>query len=631
MIGRFLKSIGERLRGLRLPSGLFERLRGIRYFLGDLFYLLSRPFRGLGRRLRPLWDSVSAQNKRRLAVGLAAVTVIVVAVVVVVPNLPCGAPGGDVCAPEDDAIALVPADSLAYVHVNLEPGTDQYDMAVAVANRTPRLAEQVLGRLLPFLLGASGQPPSFSGDIEPWFAGEIAVVVVPGEAGTQQVQMLEVSDVDEAREYEASIVAGEPEPEDYQGSELREDDRGLATAIVDNFLVIGSAEGVRSVIDVSADVEGADSLASDGTATDAIDALPGERLADAYLSSEGIDAFLALTDGTLAPFEPLVDSGDSQGAAFSLAAEESGFRFATRSLLDPDRSEEAGGFFAAFEAFEPELPAELAPDTLAYVGFGSADETVSKLLGQATIRAPGIATGFTELVDRLRKAAGVDIASDLLPALGGEGALAVAPRPGPTAATALDPEAGQVPDDLQTPDAPDTITPEQSEVPYAQFLASEVDEEAARDALARLQGEFAGSVDPAIANPVFREEIFGTVEAQVLERSPGDVLAYAAHESKLVIADDTEPVERLDGDPDEGLVGSEAYRSATDGLAEAPSLIAYLDLAGLVATAERLGAGSEGPFAAFAEDLRRLQTFALTVGTAEDLLSSDSLLRVASP
>ena len=104
---------------------------------------------------------------------------------------------------------------------------------------------------MPLLIGGSGQPPSFSDDIEPWFGGEIAVAVVPGGAGTQQVQMLEVSDTKGAREYEASIAAGEPQPEDYQGTELREDDRGLATAIVDDFLVIGTADGVRSVIDVA--------------------------------------------------------------------------------------------------------------------------------------------------------------------------------------------------------------------------------------------------------------------------------------------------------------------------------------------------------------------------------------------
>ena len=298
MIGRFFSAIGRSLQGLR-------------YFFGDLFYLLSRPFRGLGRRLKSLWNSVSAQNKLRAAVALGALAIIAVIALLVVPNLPCGAPGGDDCAPEDEAIALVPADSLAYVHMSLEPGTDQYDAAVTLANRTPLLTQQLLGRALPLLIGASGQPPSFSDDIEPWFAGEIAVAVVPGESGTQQVQLLEVSDTEGARAYEASIAAGEPQPEDYQGTELREDDRGLATAIVDDFLVIGTGNGVRSVIDVAQGVEGADSLESEGNATDAIEALPEERLAEAYLSAEGIDSFLALSDGALAPFEPLVDSGDS--------------------------------------------------------------------------------------------------------------------------------------------------------------------------------------------------------------------------------------------------------------------------------------------------------------------------------
>jgi len=615
----------------RIFSAIAQRLRSVRYFVGDLFYLASRPFRGLGRRLKPAWDSVSAQNRRRAAVVLGALALIAAIAFLVVPSLPCGAPGGDTCAPDDDAIALVPADSLAYVHANLERGSDQYDAAVTVANRTPLLTEQVLGRILPFFLGGSGQPPSFSDDIEPWFGGEIAIVVVPGGAGTQQVQMLEVTDTEGAREYEASIAAGEPEPEDYQGTDLRQDGRGLATAIVDDFLLIGSADGVRSIIDVTANVEGADSLDADSNATDALEALPAERLAEAYLSAEGIDSFLALSDGALAPFESLVDSGVSQGAAVSLSADEGGLRFATRSLLDPDRSEEAGGFFAAFSSFEPELPAELAPDTLAYAGFGNADETVSALLGQATIRAPGIATGITELVDRLRKSAGVDIAEDLLPALNGEGALAVAPRPTVEDASAAPASEDEIPDDLQSPDAPETIAPGQSDVPYAEFLASDVDEEAAREALAGLQGEFAESVDPRIANPIFREETFGDVEAQVLRRSPGDVLAYAVHESQLVIADDAAPLERLDSDPDSGLAGSEAYVSATEDLAEAPSFIAYFDLGGLVATAERLGAGGEGPFATFAEDLRRLQTFALAVETEEDVLSSNSLFRVAAP
>lgn len=615
----------------RVFAALAARLRGLRYFLGDLLYLLSRPFRGTGERLRSAWTSIPPQLRLRGAVFAGAAALIALAAFVVVPNLPCGAPGGEECAPEDDAIAIVPADSLAYLHVDIGADSEQADEAAAIAARTPLLAQQVLARAAPLLLGAAGEPPSFQRDIEPWFGGEIAIAVVPSESGTQQVQLLEVEETEGARDYESSIGAGQPEPEDYRGTDIREDERGLASAIVDGFLVIGSADGVRSVIDVSAGAEGASALADDATATTALDELPGERFAQAYLSAEGIDSLLALSDGALAPFEPLVDSGDAEGAAFSLGADETGLRFAARSMLDSERDPEAGGFFAAFEPFAPELPAELAQDTLAYAGFGDAGETVTDLLEQATVRAPGIATGFTELVDRLRKDAGVDLAEELLPALNGEGALAVAPRPEVTDASAAEPGGDEAPEGLEAPAGAETIQGGRSDVPYLEFLAGEVDEEAAGDALARLQGELAGSVDPSIANPVFREETFGSVTAQVLQRSSAEVLAYAIADGKLVIADDTAPIERLDGDPDSGLAGAEAYESATDGLAEEPSFIVYLDLAGLVATAERLGAGAEGPFATFSEDLRRLQTFATTVGTEEDVLSSDARLRIAAP
>jgi len=316
MIGRFFSGLGERMRalkptglgermrGIRLPSGISDRVRSGRYFFADLFYLLSRPFRGLGERLRPLWERVSPQNRRRLAALTGVVAVSAIVAFAVLPSLPCDAPGGNECAPEDDALALAPSDSLAYVHANIDPETEQYEDAVTVANRTPLLTQQVLGRILPFFLGASGEPPSFSEDIEPWFAGEIAILVVPGAAGNQQVQMLEVADPDGAREYESSISAGEPEPEDYQGVDIREDERGLATAIVDDFLVIGSAPGVRAVIDVSAGAEGADPLSGEAMADEALKELPEESLGQAYLSAEGIDSFLALSDGLLAPFEP---------------------------------------------------------------------------------------------------------------------------------------------------------------------------------------------------------------------------------------------------------------------------------------------------------------------------------------
>jgi len=614
----------------RILDAIMPRLRSLRYFMGDLFFVLARPFRAAGRRISPLWSSLPAVARRRIGAAVGAVVVVLLAVVVIVPNLPCSFPGGDSCAPSDEASALAPADAVVYLHANLDPEAEQYDRAVDVVGRTPQLSGEVLGRLLPLVLGPASATTDFGSDIQPWFGGELSVVLLPSAAGTEQVQMLEVQDEDGARAYADSITTGEPEPVEHEGVEVREDAGGMASALVDGFLVIGSGDGVRSIIDVATDAEGADALADDDVASEALAALPDDRLAEAYLSAEGIDNYLALSEGVLAPFEPFVDADASSGAALSLTAEEGGFRFATRSILDPERSEEAGGFFAAFAGFSPELPAELAPDTLAYVGLGQAEATVDSLLEQATVQAPGIARGFTDLIERLREAADVDIAADLLPALGGEAALAVVPRP-PEEEAPLPGGEDEVPDALQTPDSPELIPGGQPSVPYVEFLAGEVDEVAAREALARLQGELAGSGGTGPGSAVFSEESFGEVTAQVLQRSAADVLAYAAFDSKLVIADDTAPVERLDADEDEGLAGSEAYAAATDGLPAEPALLGYLELSGLIAIAEQLGAGGETPFATFAPDLRRLQTFAVAVSTGEDQLSSDSLLRIARP
>ncbi len=141
------------------------------------------------------------------------------------------------------------------------------------------------------------------------------------------------------------------------------------------------------------------------------------------------------------------------------------------------------------------------------------------------------------------------------------------------------------------------------------------------------------SVDPSISNPVFREQTFGDVTAQVLQRSPADILAYAIFDQKLVVADDIAPIERLDGDPDAGLAGAEGVRGRRwRGSREEPSLIAYLDLARSGRRGrEARGRPPRARSSAFAEDLRSLQTFAITVGTEEDVLSSDARLRISAP
>ena len=72
---------------------------------------------------------------------------VVVIALVAVPNLPCQAPGGDECAPPDDAIELVPGDTLAYLHADTDPDSQQYENAAALAERLPKLTDQLIDRL----------------------------------------------------------------------------------------------------------------------------------------------------------------------------------------------------------------------------------------------------------------------------------------------------------------------------------------------------------------------------------------------------------------------------------------------------------------------------------------------------
>jgi len=582
-----------------------DRLRSLRYLISDLLYALARFPRAVASGIAGFWRSLPIIGRRRLVAVVGAIAIVLIFAGLVVPNLPCSLPGGDECAPDDDAIELAPAGSLAYIHLNLDPETEQAEQATDIAARVPLVARQVIGQALAQL--DAGAP--LAAVSEPWFEGEAALVVIGGGADPERVQLLETTDVEGAERYADSIASGVPESSAYRDVEIAEDQQGTATAVVNGFLLLGTSQGVRAVIDVATGAEGADSLADDSVATEALEELPEHRVAEAYLSAEGIEAFVASPRSPLSTFEPLVDSAASRGAAIALSAGEGGLSLATRSVLEPDRSEAEPGFFAAFGEFEPELPEELQPDALAYVGLGEPSGTISGLLRQATVRAPGIAAGFADLIDELRGGSDVDLQRDLLEALGGEAAFAVVPR------EPVDPESSALP-------SSSTLTP------YLEFLADDVDEDRAREALARLQGPIARSLDPELGAPVFDQRRFGDLQAEVLRLSPVAQIVFATLDSKLLIANDEAAVEWLAEGGDDALADSDRYQETVDGLPDEPSLLAYLDLRGLLAYAERSGLAEDTAYTAFAPDLRRLGSVGLAVTQDEDTLGVDASVLV---
>ena len=299
-----------------------DRLRSLRYLASDLLYVVARAPRAIASGVANFWRSLPIITRRRLVAAAGAIAVVLVFAGLVVPSLPCALPGGDECAPDDDAIGLAPAGSLAYMHVNLDPETEQAERAAEIAARTPLVARQVIGQTL----GSGGSRRAARGRVG-------ALVRGRGRGGR----------VRRGRRARAGAVAGDdrrragaalcrvdhfaefPRPVHTATWRSREDGRGpRERRRRTTSCVLGAAQGVRAVIDVATGADGAQSLADDSVATRALDELPEHRFAEAYLSADGIEAFVASPRGALATFEPLVDSAASRGAAVSLGADEDG-------------------------------------------------------------------------------------------------------------------------------------------------------------------------------------------------------------------------------------------------------------------------------------------------------------------
>jgi hypothetical protein len=277
-----------------------------------------------------------------------------------------------------------------------------------------------------------------------------------------------------------------------------------------------------------------------------------------------------------------------------------------RSSLDPERAKTSPSFFAAFPDFEPDLAERLPAKTLAYLGIGAPSETVSELLTQASAQAPGIAAGFEDLVDRLRHRGDVDIEGDLLGALGDQAAFTLEPAP-EEGANALG-----------------------GALPYLMFVAGGVDEDAARQALAALQAPLAESVGVGGEGqaPVFGQQEVDGVEVNSLRVSPTVEIAYAIFDGLVAIATNQAGVTDLIED-DDGLDDEDLYQRATDDLPDEVSMLAYLDLAGLVAIGEQAGLAEDPLYATFAADVRRLDALGLAVSEDDETLATEVRLLIS--
>jgi hypothetical protein len=286
-------------------------------------------------------------GNRRLHLLLAGVAGVLVGVIAALVLLG----GGEDAPPPASATAkLVPASALVYVHLSTDEDRDATAQALALAQRFPGwggLRDAAVRQLV-----AAGRQGANAGEVRPFLGDEAALALTDrGMEVAGSLVMLEVTDRAAANRY----------LEQGQGSVRESDARGvtvrtfgtLVTAIIDDILVIGQLASVREAIELSTG-RGAP-LADDPAYRRAMEGMPDDRAADAYVTADGLRRLLAPQGGALGLAGILLDAPGLQATAVAARPDGDGLRLRVRRLVDPD----AQGKVA--EGFEPTL-AELMPD-----------------------------------------------------------------------------------------------------------------------------------------------------------------------------------------------------------------------------------------------------------------------------
>jgi hypothetical protein len=387
---------------------------------------------------------------------------------------------------------VVPADVAVFAAIDTDFDSEQWQNAEDLVERFPR--GDLFRRFLTRELTEKGL--DFERDVEPALGPEVDVVVLtpPAGEGDPPVALL-------------------TQPRDPAALErlLERSDQDVVSEEVGDWTVIAETAEVIDAFRPLAD-GGGDSLADSERFTEAMAPLEGDALAKVYVNAEA--AGPELEESGVGPLTGFCSvGGELVSAGAALRAEDDGVRVESTS------TEEGGDDLVTYEArFLDELPAGAA----ALVSFNDVAGQFDATREQLGAQIPDLDRQLAEA----ERVLGVSIEDDLLPLLGGEGALAVYPSP-------------LIP----------TVT-----------LAVEVDDEArAAATVDRIVARLAGQ-GPGVET---RETEIAGVPAKEVRLEEMFAIYYAAFDGKLVV---TTTAAGIEGFRDEGtkLAEDERLKDATE-------------------------------------------------------------------
>jgi hypothetical protein len=550
-----------------------ESLKAAGSWLHDTGQAAGRTARAGGESLAEHWAHLSPDTRIRAGAVAGVLLLYLVIKFIPVPGVPCGVSAVKECAPGDDAIGFAPADALIYAHVTLEGDSEQSERAGDAFAELGQLDRLVVGSAAAAVPAPSGVRVDLRADVLPWAEDDLAIASVPQRrGGSATAVIVGVADRAGADEFLAKIA-----PKGRRN--------GFAAAFSGEELVFGDALAVRRALDAEA---GKVASLDEGSAAPVRDELPEARFADVYLSRDGVRRLLAGRTGPAAQLDTFVDYAATSGMAAAAVAEEDGIEVDLVSTLDPGLAEKSPSLFAELPDFEPDLAGEIGERAIGYVGVGKAGPTLTELLARRGGEAAGLAASLQGLAARLEREAGVNPLRDLLPALGGQAALVAEPT-----------------------DA----------VPFASLIVDGVDEDAASEALARLQGPLLRSIGISGRRvPTFEETEVDGVTVSSVQLGATVNLSYATFDGMLVISTDPAGVASVRSGG-ASLADASSYETATERLPDEVSALVFLNLDELFAQVTRTGLVEDPSFA----DLTVLFENAASLGLA--VQGEDSSIR----
>jgi Protein of unknown function (DUF3352) len=317
----------------------------------------------------------------------------------------------------DEAISLVPKDSIGYMNLFLDPSTSQKMALQDLLSKFPGITatgepDELLGHLVDEGLQDTGL--SYERDVQTWLGKQISgFVLAPEAAGQDPAAAVLVATTDEAATRAAIAKAqasdsGMPsfEAKTHAGVKYSVNSDGDAYGVFSDFLVAGNESGVEAAIDTS---QGGDTLEDSDTFKTAVDRLRGDRLALFYVNTPAAKNALEELGSTPAglPF-----SGAQGATAVSVYAESS-------DLVVEAATPSASQATIGRSGLLPDLPA----GTWGGLGLPDLGRTLSTLLDG--LEGGGI-PGFDRksLEQQFKFQTGLDLESDFLAWMGDAGIFA---------------------------------------------------------------------------------------------------------------------------------------------------------------------------------------------------------------